>query len=86
MAAAMWPKPTESANEIRSSNPACELDACLRDTVKLRRAYGECLGSQRRRRTWTAAISHGEPLTGYDPWISEWGNPVVMNHELLVNP
>jgi hypothetical protein len=32
----------------RDSNPACELDACLRDKVKLRRAYGECLGSQRR--------------------------------------
>ncbi len=51
------------------------LDACLRNTVKLRRAYGGCLGSQRRRRTWTAAISFGEPLTGYDPEISEWGNP-----------
>ena len=51
------------------------LDACLRDKAKLRRAYGECLGSQRRRRTWTAAISSGEPLTGYDPGISEWGNP-----------
>ena len=32
----------------RESNPACELDACLRDKVKLQRAYGECLGSQRR--------------------------------------
>ena len=52
-----------------------ELDACLRDTVKLRRAHGGCLGSQRRRRTWTAAISFGEPLTGFDPEISEWGNP-----------
>ena len=51
-------------------------DTCLRDTVKLRRAYGGCLGSQRRRRTWTAAISSGEPLTGFDPEISEWGNPL----------
>jgi hypothetical protein len=59
----------------RKSNPARELDACLRDKVKLRRAYGGCLGSQRRRRTWTAAISSGEPLTGRDPEISEWGNP-----------
>ena len=64
-----------SSSEIRKSNPACELDACLRDTVKLERAHGGCLGSQRRRRTWTAAISYGEPLTGFDPWISEWGNP-----------
>ena len=38
----------EHSSEIRSSNPARELDACLRDKVKLRRAYGECLGSQRR--------------------------------------
>src|ERR1700730_13981222 len=51
------------------------LEACLRDKVKLQRAYGGCLGSQRRRRTWTAAISSGEPLTGCDPEISEWGNP-----------
>ena len=51
------------------------LNACLRDKAKLQRAYGECLGSQRRRRTWTAAKSSGEPLTGFDPEISEWGNP-----------
>src|SRR3954463_12651353 len=44
-------------------------------TVKLRRAHGGCLGDQRRRRTWTAAKSSGEPLTGFDPEISEWGNP-----------
>ena len=25
-----------------------DLDACLRDKAKLRRAYGECLGSQKR--------------------------------------
>ena len=43
--------------------------------VKLRRAHGGCLGDQRRRRTWTAAKSSGEPLTGCDPEISEWGNP-----------
>ena len=65
----------ERAQVIRSSNPVCELDACLRGTVKLRRAHGGCLGSQRRRRTWTAAKSSGEPLTGFDPEISEWGNP-----------
>ena len=44
-------------------------------TVKLRRAHGGCLGDERRRRTWTAAKSFGEPLTGCDPEISEWGNP-----------
>src|SRR5215472_16228808 len=54
---------------------ASTLDACLRGTVKLRRAHGGCLGDQRRRRTWTAAKSSGEPLTGCDPEVSEWGNP-----------
>ncbi len=65
----------KSADVIRSSNPVCEFDACLRGTVKLRRAHGGCLGDERRRRTWTAAKSHDEPLTGRDSWISEWGNP-----------
>jgi hypothetical protein len=31
-------------------------------TVKMSRAHGECLGTRRRRRTWTAAISRGEAL------------------------
>jgi hypothetical protein len=31
--------------------------------TKLLRACGGCLGSRRRRRTWVAAISHGEPPT-----------------------
>jgi hypothetical protein len=31
-------------------------------TVKIVRAYGGCLGTRRRRRTWTAAISRGETL------------------------
>ena len=43
--------------------------------VKLLRADGGCLGTRRRRRAWKAAISFGEPLTGFDPEISEWGNP-----------
>jgi hypothetical protein len=41
----------------------------------LRRAFGGCLGTRRRRRTWHAAKSHGEPRAGVDPWVSEWGNP-----------
>src|ERR1041384_8861824 len=61
--------------ETRSSSSERKLDACLRGTVKLRRAHGGCLGDQRRRRTWIAAKSSGEPLTGCDPEISEWGNP-----------
>jgi hypothetical protein len=31
-------------------------------TVKIFRAYGGCLGTRSRRRTWTAAISRGEAL------------------------
>ena len=52
-----------------------ELETCPRGTAKLLRAHGGCLGGRRRRRTWTAAISFGEPLAGFDPKISEWGNP-----------
>ena len=43
--------------------------------IKLLRAYGGCLGARRRRRTWQAAISLGEPQAGFDPGMSEWGNP-----------
>jgi hypothetical protein len=42
--------------------------------VKLERAHGGCLGVERRRRTWTAAISLGELLTSFDPRISECEN------------
>ena len=45
------------------------------DEVKLIRAQGECLGTESRRRTRQAAISHGEEQISIDPWISEWGNP-----------
>ena len=45
--------------------------------IKLRRAQGECLGVRGRRRTQQAAISHGKPQAGVDPWVSEWGNPAV---------
>ena len=40
-----------------------------------KRAFGECLGSKRRWKTWYSAISHGELRISFDPWISEWGNP-----------
>jgi hypothetical protein len=61
---------------VRHSDSGYELNACLRDNkVKLQRAHGGCLGNERRRRTWTAAKSSGEPLTGFDPGISEWDNP-----------
>ena len=49
--------------------------------VKLLRALGGCLGVRRRRRAWLAAISHGEPQAGVDPWIPEWGNPLRVMSE-----
>ena len=54
--------------------------------TSMRRAFGGCLGTRRRRRTWHAAKSHGEPRAGFDPWISEWGNPParVPTHESIV--
>ena len=44
--------------------------------VKLIRAYSECLGIRRRRRTRLPAKSDGELDVSFDPSISEWGNPV----------
>ena len=56
-------------------------------SVKLLRAYGGCLGASRRRRTWPAAISLGEPLAGFDPGISEWGNPLgLISQNPPLNP
>ncbi len=43
--------------------------------VKLRRADGGYLGTQRRRRTWLPTICSGELEAGIDPEVSEWGNP-----------
>ena len=47
------------------------------EKIKLQRAQGGCPGTTRRRRTWQAAKSYGEPQAGIDPQISEWGNPAV---------
>ena len=47
----------------------------LKTKVRQEKAYGGCLGVQRRRRTRQAAKSHGERQAGNEPWISEWGNP-----------
>ena len=43
--------------------------------VKKLSAHGECLGSERRRKTWQPAKSPGELATSLDPGMSEWGNP-----------
>ena len=42
------------------------------------RAHDGCLGVMRRRRTWKTAKSRGEPSTGSDPRMSEWGNPAAL--------
>ena len=39
------------------------------------RAHDGCLGIRRLRRTRKTAIILGEPSTGFDPGVSEWGNP-----------
>ena len=44
--------------------------------VKHGRAYGGCLGTRRRGRTWQTAISLGERYARGDPGMSEWGNPL----------
>ena len=55
-------------------------------TIKILRAQGGCHGTGRRRKTWQAAKSHGEPQAGFDPWISEWGNPAgAMSRHSQVN-
>jgi len=46
--------------------------------VKLQRAHGGCLGAKGRWRTRSAAKRLGEPQTGCDPRVSEWGNPAVV--------
>jgi hypothetical protein len=59
-------------DQDRSDSAPC---AGVNSMVKLLRAHGGCLGRDRRRRTWTAAISSGKPLQALYPEISEWGNP-----------
>ena len=43
--------------------------------VKLIRADGGYLGTQRRRRTWRPTKHSGELEASIEPEISEWGNP-----------
>jgi len=50
--------------------------------VKLQRADGGYLGTQRRRRTWLPTICSGELEAGIDPEVSEWGNPLYCHLNL----
>ena len=43
--------------------------------AKAPRAHGGCLGTGSRRRAREAAIVPGEPHSGFDPGVPEWGNP-----------
>ena len=66
----------ESNHAFISQEPCrCIIANALEQKVKRTRAQGGCQGTIRRRRTWQAAKSHGEPQAGNEPWISEWGNP-----------
>jgi|BioPla2DNA2_1021312.scaffolds.fasta_scaffold91219_1 hypothetical protein len=52
--------------------------------IKLERAYGGCLGTCSRRRTQQSAKSLGESKADKDPGVSEWGNPLtVMRQHIL---
>ena len=42
---------------------------------KVQRAWEGCLGTHSRRKTSPAAKDLGEPQAGFDPGVSEWGNP-----------
>ena len=53
--------------------------------VKLLRAHGGCLGARKRGRAWLAAISLGEPQAGVDPGMPEWGNPLRVIPQYLVD-
>ena len=44
-------------------------------SAKRIRAHEGCLGIRRRRRTRKTAKILGEPSSGFDPGVSEWGNP-----------
>jgi hypothetical protein len=48
----------------------------IEKVVKLQRADGGYLGTQRRRRTWLPTIHSGELEASIEPEISEWGNPL----------
>ena len=47
------------------------------NSAKRIRAHDGCLGIRRRRRTRKTATILGEPSTGFDPGVSEWGNPAA---------
>src|SRR5215813_9880808 len=69
---------TEEGEDLESSQALLRREGVERAkkkiVVKLVRADGGCLGAGKRRRTWQAAKSRGEPQAGREPRMSEWGN------------
>ena len=72
---------------MKKKGKGIERDALLQrpSEVKIIRAYGGCLGAKSRRRTRSTAKSFGEPQAGFDPEISEWGNPAgaISRHPMV---
>jgi hypothetical protein len=62
----------EDSDQDRSDSAPC---AGVNSMVKLLRAHGGCLGRDRRRRTWQAAISFGKPHTGVITGDLRMGQP-----------
>ena len=65
-----------NSQELIAKQTAYITDTNVRFVVKLQRAYGGYLGTQRRRRTWLPTIRFGELEASIDPEVSEWGNPI----------
>ena len=66
------PEPRKLHSEKLSGSKISDTNVVV---VKLQRADGGYLGTQRRRRTWLPTICSGELEAGIDPEVSEWGNP-----------
>ena len=64
-----------SSSEFVSRTPSVSSMRALGIRSSYKGRTVDALAIERRRRTWTAAKSSGEPLTGFDPEISEWGQP-----------
>src|SRR5574344_1935523 len=66
-----------SYNEIRSGRQDVRSLRGKKFLAKRIRAHAGCLGIGRLWRTRKTATSFGEPSTGFDPEVSEWGNPAA---------
>ena len=65
----------ETDNEVVERKRSAKTNFTEEKNKKQTRAHGGCLGFRRRGRTRQAAKSSGELQAGYDPEVSEWGNP-----------